>query len=233
MEQKRIEVKNLTKTFGKQAVLRDISFTQNTGRSLAVLGAAASGKSVLLKTLAGLYTPDKGDVLIEGQALSIEARRPRIGMLFQKNALFDSLTIWENIAFRLLSQNMTRPEAQEKVNALLPRVGLPMTTALLYPSDLSGGMQKRVGFARAIISAPDILLLDSPTDGLDPILAARIDNMIAEETQRHGVNVIAATSTLSPAYDEIAVLADGMLYWHGTRQEALASSDKHLKQLLN
>ena len=171
----RLDIDNLTKRFGTLTAVKDFSLALDAGRSLALIGPTAAGKSVLLKCLVGLYAPEQGRILIDGAPVGVTDDRSaelnaRIGMLFQQNALFDSLPVWENIAFRLIANGMGRDEARAEAEALLPRVGLPAANADLFPADLSGGMQKRVGFARAIATKPDILLLDNPTAGLDPIL---------------------------------------------------------------
>ena len=167
----RIEINTLAKTFDGRDVLDDVSLTIEPGRSLALIGPTAAGKTVLLKCLVGLYAPDRGEILIDGENVSQPDAREqqlddRIGMLFQQNALFDSLAVWENIGFRLMARGATRAEARARAEELLPQVGLPISTADLFPADLSGGMQKRVGFARAVATSPDILLLDNPTAGL-------------------------------------------------------------------
>ncbi len=227
MSQQRIIIKNVSKRFytstGEVCALRDVSLSLAPARTLALVGTTGAGKSVLLKLLAGLYAPDSGTIVF-----NTPHKKPRIGMLFQHNALFDSLPVWENIAFPLLvgsAENpMTRREARDVAQALLPRVGLPPDTADLSPSALSGGMQKRVGFARAIIAKPDILLLDNPTAGLDPILAARIDAMIGTLARESGASVISVTAHmagLGTAHDDIAVLHEGVLYWHSAMHDTL------------
>ena len=240
-----IEINKLSKTFtvGREQItaLDGVDLRLAKGRSLAVIGPTAAGKSVLLKCLIGLYPPQAGTIHIDGQAAHmVAAKRPpalnaRIGMLFQQNALFNSLTVWENIAFRLIANHVPRKEARARAEKLLLRVGLSAASATLFPSDLSGGMQKRVGFARAIATDPHILLLDNPTAGLDPILVARIDRMIVRLTREMGVTVISVTSNMNgifDAYDEIAVLADGDLKWHGTSEAARTDKNEWLRQLL-
>ena len=208
---------------------------------MAVIGPAASGKSVLLKLIAGLYAPDDGQIAIAGARAGTvgqrdEALNLRIGMLFQQNALFDSLPVWENIAFRLLMTGTPREAARAESEALLERVGLAPDTADLFPSDLSGGMQKRVGFARALATGADILLLDNPTAGLDPILAARIDRMISRLARDSGATVISVTGNMvgiQEAYDEIAVLDKGQIKWQGAAQLARTDPNPWLRQLVD
>lgn len=236
----RLQIENIGKRFGALTAVKDFSLSLEAGRSLALIGPTAAGKSVLLKCLVGLYAPEQGRILIDGESVGVtdersDALNARIGMLFQQNALFDSLPVWENIAFRLMANGMGRDEARSEAEALLPRVGLPATNADLFPADLSGGMQKRVGFARAIATKPDILLLDNPTAGLDPILAARIDGMISSLARDSGACVISVTGNMvgiTQAYDEIAVMHDGVLRWHGTGKAAETDDNAWLRQIL-
>ena len=236
----RIKIDNLSKSFGSLEALKGVSFSLQAGRSLALIGPTAAGKSVLLKCLVGLYAPDGGTISIDGEAVGVSDERApslndRIGMLFQQNALFDSLPVWENIAFRSIANGMSREQARAEAEALLPRVGLPAANADLFPADLSGGMQKRVGFARAIATKPDILLLDNPTAGLDPILSARVDDMISALARESGACVISVTSNMvgiTEAYDEIGVMHEGELRWQGSAKAAETDDNAWLRQLL-
>jgi phospholipid/cholesterol/gamma-HCH transport system ATP-binding protein len=236
----RIKIDNLSKSFGSLEALKGVSFSLQAGRSLALIGPTAAGKSVLLKCLVGLYASDGGTISIDGEAVGVSDERApslndRIGMLFQQNALFDSLPVWENIAFRLIANGMSREQARAEAEALLPRVGLPAANADLFPADLSGGMQKRVGFARAIATKPDILLLDNPTAGLDPILSARVDDMISALARESGACVISVTSNMvgiTEAYDEIGVMHEGELRWQGSAKAAETDDNAWLRQLL-
>lgn len=237
----RIQIETLGKSFDGKRVLQNISLTLEPGRSLALIGPTAAGKTVLLKCLVGLYAPDQGTILVDGEDAAnpdtrAETLNDRIGMLFQQNALFDSLSVWENIGFRLMARGRSRDGARARAEELLLQVGLPVETADLFPADLSGGMQKRVGFARAIATAPDILLLDNPTAGLDPILAARVDAMISALARKNGATVISATGNmvgLTQSYDDIAVLHDGELRWHGSADSAQEADNPWLRQLLS
>jgi phospholipid/cholesterol/gamma-HCH transport system ATP-binding protein len=236
----RLKIDAVSKQFGSLTALDNVSLSLEAGRSLALIGPTAAGKSVLLKLIVGLYGSEQGRLLIDGEAVGdsgarSDAMNARIGMLFQQNALFDSLPVWENIAFRPIAYGMARDEARALAETMLPSVGLPVTTADLYPADLSGGMQKRVGFARAIATKPDILLLDNPTAGLDPILAARVDRMIGSMARESGACVISVTGNMvgiTEAYDEIAVLHDGVLRWHGAAKAAETDDNAWLRQLL-
>ncbi|MDC0147968.1 ATP-binding cassette domain-containing protein [Alphaproteobacteria bacterium] len=236
----RLKLDAISKSFGAIKALDKVSLSLEAGRSLALIGPTAAGKSVLLKCLVGLYAPDSGTLSVDDAPVGVSQQRSaemnaRIGMLFQQNALFDSLPVWENIAFRLIANGMDRAEARKRAEDLLPKVGLPVANSDLFPADLSGGMQKRVGFARAIATQPDILLLDNPTAGLDPILAARVDGMISNLARETGACVISVTSNMvgiTQAYDEIAVLHDGVLRWHGAAKQAETDDNKWLRQLL-
>ena len=236
----RVKLEGISKKFGAITALNDVSLSLEAGRSMALIGPTAAGKSVLLKCLVGLYGPDSGKISIDGAPVGTSQQRSnalnkRIGMLFQQNALFDSLPVWENIAFRLIADGMSRDEARQHAEALLPKVGLQAANTDLFPADLSGGMQKRVGFARAIATQPDILLLDNPTAGLDPILAARVDGMISTLARESGACVISVTTNMvgiTEAYDEIAVLHDGVLRWHGAASVAQSDDNPWLRQLL-
>ena len=235
-----LQVEAVTKTFDDLVALDKVDLSLKQGRSLALIGSAAAGKSVFLKCLVGLYAPSEGVIRIDGQEVGTASQRPkalshRIGMLFQQNALFDSLTVWENIAFRLMADGMGGRAARAQAEVLLSKVGLSEENAILTPADLSGGMQKRVGLARAIATDPDILLLDNPTAGLDPILAAKIDRMIKGLVNKKGATVISVTGNMvniHDDYDEIAVLHDGRLRWHGNSEQAREDQNPWLRQLL-
>lgn len=237
-----IRVSDLRKTFGPLTALSGISFGLPKGESLALIGPSAAGKSVLLKCLAGLYSPDGGQVCIGGQDL---ARLPagartalgeKIGMLFQHNALFDSLRIWENVAFRLMESGaLGRRAARAAAIELLGAVGLGRDAADLFPADLSGGMQKRVGIARAIAADPEILLLDNPTAGLDPVLANHIHNLIGDIVRHRGVTVITVTNEMSAArsrYHYLGMLHEGRLRWYGRSEDIHPGDNPYLDQML-
>ena len=234
-----IEIENLSKKFAHVQALHPMSLSLARGRQLALIGPTAAGKTVFLKCLIGLY-PAQGIMRIDGTAVgTAETRnhkmRARIGMLFQKNALFDSLTVWENIAHRLLHQGHSRADAYQTAVNLLHQVGLDEHVARAVPAELSGGMQKRVGFARAIASAPDIMLLDNPTAGLDTILTTLIRLMITDRARTHNTTTIIITSDMvdiTKHHADIAVFHDGHLRWHGTSSAAETSDNPWLRQLL-
>ncbi len=233
-----IRVHDLHKAFGPKHVLAGVSFEVARGESLVVIGGSGTGKSVLLKCLLGLEFPDRGAVEIAG----LTGPRPHdlaahVGMLFQGAALFDSLPVWQNVAFRLMRgpARMGRIEARAAALEKLARVGMSPESAELYPAELSGGMQKRVGLARAIAGEPPILFFDEPTAGLDPILAAVINALIREIVTEMGATAITITHdmrTLRDVADRVAMLHEGRFYWQGSAAEALESDDPVLAQFV-
>ena len=203
-----VSLRNVTVRLDGERVLDGVDFEADGGKSLVLIGPTAAGKTVALKTLAGLFHPESGSV----EGLADDAR---IGMLFQRAALFDSMTVWENVAFRL---RIGREDAIAAATARLAQVGLEAETAFLYPVELSGGMQKRVGLARALADDPDLLLLDEPTAGLDPVMTGIITGLIAENVARLGATAITATSNLEVARsiaDQVVMLHEGRVVWTG------------------
>lgn len=237
-----VAVSGLRKRFGDTEVLRGVDLSVAEGRSLALIGPSGSGKTVLLKCLLGLLSRDGGEVRVGGvdPAGSPRAERDalfaRVGMLFQRNALFDSMSNWENVAFAPMARGIVRrSDAREYGAELIRRVGLAPDTADLFPADLSGGMQKRVGLARALAGKPDILVLDNPTAGLDPILSTGIETLIREITEEQGATLIVVTADmerLTERYDDIAVLYDGVVQWAGPASRAEADAHPGLMQML-
>ena len=230
----RIEFDRVHKAFDAKAVLQGLSLSLAAGESLALIGRSGSGKSVTLRCLLGLLHPDAGHIYVDGQQIAtlrgpaLQRHRSRIGMLFQNAALFDSLPVWHNVAFRLLEQGMRTAQAREKAVALLALVDLSPDAADLSPADLSGGMQKRVGLARALAGDPDILLFDEPTTGLDPISAAHINTLIAQVRAARGATALTITHDLDSARriaDRIALLHGGQIVWTGT--PAALEGDPH------
>lgn len=235
-----IEAQNIGKRFHGSAVLREVSFRLAEGEALAVIGPTGAGKSVLLKCLLGLYPLDDGNLSIGGQELRAgafpPALRQNIAMLFQHNALFDSLPVWENVAFAPLRRGQARARAQAEAESLLRKVGLKPETGALYPAALSGGMQKRVGFARAIAADAKLLLLDNPTAGLDPIMARRLESMILRVSRAAGATVITVTADmarLAAQYDHVLVLHEGAQRWFGRARQAARSAHPWVRQLLD
>jgi phospholipid/cholesterol/gamma-HCH transport system ATP-binding protein len=236
----KIRIRNLHKRFGAKVVLDGIDLDVMPGTSLVVIGGSGSGKSVLLKCILGLIAPDAGSIEIDGHDLLTmprrerEAARARIGMLFQNGALFDSLPVWENVAFGLLAQHkVARSDARAKADDFLGQVGLAPTVGDLSPAELSGGMQKRVALARAIAAQPDIMFFDEPTTGLDPIMGAVIDGLIVDCVKRLGSTAIAITHDMASARrigDQAAMLLKGKIIWRGPASDLLESGNPSVEQ---
>ena len=236
----KICIRGLSKAFGEKQVLDGIDLDVAAGTSMVVIGGSGSGKSVLLKCILGLIEPDAGSIELDGRDVltlprhEAEAARAAIGMLFQGAALFDSLPVWENVAFGLLARGaVSRAEARRRAGAILASVGLDPTVGELSPAELSGGMQKRVGLARAIAGQPDILFFDEPTTGLDPIMGAVIDGLIVDCVKRLGSTAIAITHDMASATrigDRAAMLFRGKLVWQGAAAELLHSDNPMVDQ---
>ena len=236
----RIRIRGLRKQFGEKTVLDGIDLDVMPGTSMVVIGGSGSGKSVLLKCILGLLRPDSGEILVDGQPTvhlgSSERARmlTKFGMLFQGAALFDSLPVWENVAFGLIQgRGMSRRKAREVAIEKLGMVGLGPEVATLSPSELSGGMQKRVGLARAIASEPAIMFFDEPTTGLDPIMGAVIDELIVDCVKRLGSTSIAITHDMASAQrigDDAAMLYQGRVSWTGPADELMTSTDPVVDQ---
>lgn len=239
----KIQILDLHKSFGNNYVLRGINFEVMTGESLVVLGGSGSGKSVLLKCIIGLITPDQGQVLIDGQdMLTMSSKekdevRHKFGMLFQGSALFDSLSVWRNIGFELIyNQKLPLDKVQTLVKKKLKAVGLDNRVMELSPAELSGGMQKRVGLARAIASDPEIIFFDEPTTGLDPIMCGVIDRLIVESVQSLNASSITITHDIATARyvaDKIAMLKEGKLVWVGKASELDKTNNKVVHEFIN
>lgn len=236
----RIRLRGLRKRFGDKLVLDGVELDVMAGTSMVVIGGSGSGKSVLLKCILGLLEPDAGTIEIDGQDLLTlppherEAARRRIGMLFQNGALFDSLPVWENVAFGLLAQNkLTRRAARDAARDFLAQVGLAESVGLLSPAELSGGMQKRVALARAIAARPDILFFDEPTTGLDPIMGAIIDGLIVDCVKRLGSTAVAITHDMASARrigDTAAMLHQGRIIWCGPADQLMTTGNDVVDQ---
>uniref|UniRef100_UPI00404791A5 ABC transporter ATP-binding protein n=1 Tax=Yoonia sp. TaxID=2212373 RepID=UPI00404791A5 len=233
-----ITLENLSKSFGSNHVLRDVSLHVPKGQSLVVIGGSGSGKSVLIKCILGLVTPDAGRVIIDGQDVTQTDRASmlhRFGMLFQAGALFDSLPVWQNVGFRLLRGPDSRKEVREIAIEKLRRVGLEADVADKIPAELSGGMQKRVGLARAIAADPEIIFFDEPTTGLDPIMAGVINDLIREITTEMGATTITITHDMSSVRaiaDRVAMLHDGIVQWAGPIGMLDNSNDAYVAQFI-
>ncbi len=236
-----IEIRNLQKSFGKNHVLRGVDLTVETGESMVIIGGSGTGKSVLLKCILGLVQPDGGEILVDGAPLTEERRAAflaRFGMLFQGGALFDSLTVWQNVSFRMLHGKEKRPreEAREIAIAKLRRVGLKREVADLYPAELSGGMQKRVGLARAIATEPQVIFFDEPTTGLDPIMAGVINDLIREIVTEMGATAMTITHDMTSVRaiaDKVAMLHEGVIRWCGPAEELENSGNPYVDQFIH
>lgn len=235
-----IELSGVKKSFGSKAVLRGIDLSVGRGESLVVIGGSGTGKSVLLKCILGLVRPDAGTITVNGAPVEAarEAFLARFGMLFQGAALFDSLTVWQNVAFRLLRGPAKRARAEARAIAIekLKRVGLGPEVADLFPAELSGGMQKRVGLARAIATDPEVIFFDEPTTGLDPIMAGVINDLIRGVVREMGATAITITHDMSSVRaiaDRVAMLHDGKLRWQGPIAELDTTSDPYVAQFIN
>jgi phospholipid/cholesterol/gamma-HCH transport system ATP-binding protein len=238
-----IQVVDLWKSFGDRQVLKGINLDVPKGTTCVVLGGSGSGKTVLMKHVIGLLKPDKGTVFVngveipklEGRELT-EARR-MFGMVFQQSALFDSMTILENVAFPLRERRRDIPaeELRQKVVEKLAVVDLKETVLTQYPSELSGGMRKRVALARALIHDPQVVLYDEPTTGLDPITTDYVDEMIVQAKERLGVTSMVISHDIASSFkvaDRLAVLYDGRLAAQGTPEEVRKSDHPHVKKFL-
>ncbi|MDX2083618.1 MAG: ABC transporter ATP-binding protein [Rickettsiales bacterium] len=239
----KVEINKLTKKFGEKSVLSGVDLAVEKGKSLVILGGSGSGKSVLIKIISSLLIATSGSVKIDGEEIcnikadSRDKMMEKIGFLFQGGALFDSLPIWENVAFRLINHKKI-PRKEAKLIALqkLKSVGLSEKVADLFPSELSGGMQKRASLARAIASNPEIIFFDEPTTGLDPIMADVINDLIIKVSKELGATTITITHDMSSARkiaDKIAMLYEGKIIWHGDVKEIDSSNNPYLDQFIN
>ena len=236
-----ITLSGVTKTFGKNRVLRGLDLTIPSGQSMVIIGGSGTGKSVLLKCILGLVRHDAGTITLDGQDVTQgdrDAFLARFGMLFQGGALFDSLRVWENVAFRLMRGPAKRPkhEAREIAIEKLRRVGLKPETADLFPAELSGGMQKRVGLARAIAAEPEIIFFDEPTTGLDPIMAGVINDLIREIVTEMGATAMTITHDMTSVRaiaDRVAMLHDGVIQWTGPIAELDTTPDPYVQQFIH
>jgi len=238
----KISIKNLHKSFGSKVVLDGVNLDVYTGESLVVIGGSGTGKSVLIKCIQGLITPDAGSIEVNGQETinmdrdAADLIYSKMGMLFQGGALFDSLRVWENVAFGLIeNQKMPRRKAKETAIKYLRQVGLSADVADLYPSELSGGMQKRVGLARAIATNPEIIFFDEPTTGLDPIMADVINDLIINSVKKIGASALTITHDMTSARkiaDRIAMLYNGKIVWQGTVEELDKTDNPYIVQFV-
>ena len=239
----KLSIRGLCKSFDDKKVLAGVDLDVNEGESLVVIGGSGTGKSVLIKCILGLMQPDEGSILIDNEetvGLRGERREEinrRCGMLFQGAALFDSLPVWENVAFGLLAQGrVDRADAEEVAVRKLAQVGLERSVARHFPSELSGGMQKRVALARAIAADPEIVFFDEPTTGLDPIMADVINNLIVTATREVGATALSITHDMASARKiahRIAMLYQGRIIWHGPVAEIDQANDARVEQFIH
>ncbi|AXI55306.1 ABC transporter ATP-binding protein [Sulfitobacter sp. JL08] len=236
-----IKMEHVTKSFGSKVVLRDFDLSVPRGESMVIIGGSGTGKSVALKCILGLIKPDGGKITVDGTDAASgdrDAFLARFGMLFQGGALFDSLPVWQNVGFRLLRGSLKRPQDEARAIAIekLRRVGLTPDVADLFPSELSGGMQKRVGLARAIAAEPEIIFFDEPTTGLDPIMSGVINDLIREIVVEMGATAMTITHDMSSVRaiaDKVAMLHDGIIQWTGPVADMDNSGDPYLDQFIN
>jgi phospholipid/cholesterol/gamma-HCH transport system ATP-binding protein len=239
----KIRIRDLHKSFGPKRVLDGLDLDVGQAESVVVIGGSGTGKSVLLKCILGILQPDSGTIEIDGEEVTRLSRRAReevmhkFGMLFQGAALFDSLPVWENVAFGLLHvKKLPRAEAKERAVEVLGQVGLPPDAADLAPAELSGGMQKRVGLARAIATQPEILFFDEPTTGLDPIMADVINGLIARSVRQLGATAVSITHDLASARkiaDRVAMLYQGRIVWQGPVATLADSGNPYVDQFIH
>jgi len=239
----KIKIRGLTKSFGSKHILRGIDLDVGVGESVVVIGGSGTGKSVLLKCILGILEPDAGSIEIDNKEVTTLSRGERekvmhkFGMLFQGAALFDSLPVWENVSFGLIQvQRMPREEARKYAIETLAQVGLGADVADLSPAELSGGMQKRVGLARAIATRPEIIFFDEPTTGLDPIMADVINDLIAHNVRGLGASAVSITHDMASARkiaDRVTMLYQGKLVWDGKVSEIDESGNAYVDQFIH
>ena len=243
MASPKISLRAVTKAFGPKKVLQGIELEVAPGESMVVIGGSGTGKSVLLKCILGLLKPDQGSIKVDGEETSDLSDRDRarvmrkFGMLFQGGALFDSLRVWENVAFGpIQSDGMAPDQAREVAIAKLGAVGLGPEIGDLFPSELSGGMQKRVALARAIAREPEIIFFDEPTTGLDPIMADVINDLIVKSVGSLGATAISITHDMASARKighRIGMLHEGKLIWQGPVADIDRSGNAHVDQFIH
>jgi phospholipid/cholesterol/gamma-HCH transport system ATP-binding protein len=238
-----IRVRGLRKTFGDQEVLRGVDFDIERGKINVVIGGSGAGKSVLMKHLIGLLKPTEGHIYVDGEDIvpmndfQLNRAREKFGMMFQYAALFDSMTVEENVMFPLVEhrrKQMSRPEMRKKVKDMLESLGL-FNVEKKYPGELSGGMRKRVGLARAIILEPEILFYDEPTTGLDPIATKNVDEMIADIADKLGVTTVVISHDMASTFriaHKISMLYKGQIVAHGTPPELLKHQHPQLREFI-
>jgi len=239
----KIELRGVKKRFGPKMVLDGLNLTVGKGESLVVIGGSGTGKSVMIKCVLGILRPEGGEIYVDGKEVTRirgsarDAMLRKFGMLFQGSALFDSLPVWENVAFGLIQgRGVKRSKAKDIAYEKLAKVGLTAEVGQLWPAELSGGMQKRVGLARAIAADPEIVFFDEPTTGLDPIMADVINNLIVDTVRGTGTTTLSITHDLISARkiaDRIAMLYKGRIIWEGPTSEIDNSGNAFVDQFIN
>lgn len=240
--QPKLVLEGVCKSFGNNHVLRGIDLSIDKGKSLVVIGGSGTGKSVMIKSVLGIIRPDKGSIRIDGaettgyRGAERDALMRKFGMLFQGGALFDSLPVWENVAFGLIQgKGMAGAEAREVAVEKLRAVGLPSRVADMLPAELSGGMQKRVGLARAIAANPEIIFFDEPTTGLDPIMADVINDLIIETSKELGATTLSITHDMASARkiaDDVAMIYKGEIIWCGSAKDIDHADNPYVDQFI-
>ena len=238
-----IEIFNLSKNFDNKNILNKINLKITKGESLVIIGKSGSGKSLLMKCVLGILKPSQGEILIKNKNFFSVKRDEQdlilksIGVTFQGNALFDSMRIWENISFKLSQNNFFKfSQLKEKVEFSLNQVGLSNSIMYQFPAQLSGGMQKRVAIARAIIDEPEILIFDEPTSGLDPVTGNKINSLIIDNVKRLGSTSITIThdlSSINKIANKVAMINEGKIIWHGEKEDLQKSKNKTLNEFIN
>lgn len=239
----KIEMTGVFKSFGTKHVLNGINLSVPAGKSLVIIGGSGTGKSVMIKSILGVIKPDVGSIKIDGREVTNLTSSERaemmqkIGMLFQGAALFDSIPVWQNVAFGLIhAKKMPRDEARAIAIQKLKQVGLGAQAADLYPAELSGGMQKRVGLARAIATNPEIIFFDEPTTGLDPIMADVINDLIVKNVKELGATAMSITHDMASCRkiaDYVAMLHEGKIIWHGPVDQLDHSGNEYVDQFIH
>ena len=232
-----IKIRGLSKSFNENIIFTNINLSIDKGQSLTIIGGSGQGKSVLLKCIVGLIDPDDGVIIFNDSLISKKNKSEflnDVGILFQGAALFDSLPVWENITFKFkYTGNMSSKDRQHLAKQKLDLVGLPKNTADLFPSELSGGMKKRVGIARAIVGDPKILFLDEPTSGLDPIMSNTINNLIRTIVKEFGKTTVTISHDLRLISDTVALLHNGKIDYKGTISDFETTKNSNIKKFIN
>jgi phospholipid/cholesterol/gamma-HCH transport system ATP-binding protein len=239
----KLKIEGLYKSFGNNHVLNGVDLEIEQGKSLVIIGGSGTGKSVLLKCVLGILSPDEGSILIDGkETVGLKSGdrddvMRKFGMLFQGGALFDSMKVWENVAFGLIQgRGMDKRQAREIAIEKIIAVGLEAEVGERYPAEISGGMQKRVGLARAIATNPEIIFFDEPTTGLDPIMSDVINNLIVKSVKELGATALSITHDMASARkiaDHIAMIHEGKIVWHGPVEELDKSGNDYVDQFIH